>query len=128
MGAIYQQIPGPLDIVCVPGDELNIGLGLDVDGEPIDLTGYTLTAIVYQPELAGGGSWSSSEGLEVGDTVATFTISPVDLEGGLVNLGLSETQTAAVSTATSHRWYLRWQDTEGQTLTIASGTFTARIP
>lgn len=123
MATTFQQTPADLAIVCVQGDELNVAIDAS-----IDLSGYTFSAIVYSPTPSTGGGWSSSDGLTIGATEATFTVNVVDLEEGQINLGLSETQTAALSPASSHRWYLRWTDEDGATRTVLAGEFTTRIP
>jgi len=119
----FQKVPAELEVICVQGDELNLAFDAS-----ISLVGYTFTALVYEPVSSSGGGWSSADGQVVGSTAATFSQNVVDLSAGQLNLGLTETQTQALSPATDYRWFLRWQDTAGVTTTAVSGTFTVRIP
>jgi hypothetical protein len=123
MATTYAAIPADLEIIVVQGDELNIGFDAS-----INLTGYTFEAIVYAAEASTPGGWSGGDGLVVGDTAAEFSVNVVNLASGQLNLGLTETQTSALSTATSYRWYLRWSDPDDVTRTAISGTFTVRVP
>jgi hypothetical protein len=117
-----------MSIEFVVGDELNIGLAFTSSSAAINLTGYTLDAKVYKPVFANPDGSFSQGAYTVGATAATFTVSSVSLSGGTVNIGLTELQTSALSPATGYRWYFRWTDTSGVTLTVLSGTFTARSP
>lgn len=129
--ATFQQIPGDMGITFVIGDELNVGLAFTVPGSPstpLDLTGYTFEAKVFVPTYANPDGGLGSGNYVIGSTAATFTVSAVSLSGGTLSIGLTETQTSALSAATGYRWYFRWIDPSGVTLTPISGTFTARIP
>jgi hypothetical protein len=129
--ATFSQIPGDLGITFVIGDELNVGLAFTVPGSsstPINLTGYTFEAKVFVPTFSNPDGGLGSGSYVIGSTAATFTVSPVSLSGGTVSIGLTETQTAALSAATGYRWFFRWTNPSGVTLTPLSGTFTARIP
>jgi len=119
-----------MPITFVVGDELNVGLTFTQSGSstPVNLTGYTLEAKVYAPVYSNPAGSFTNGGYTQGTTAATFTVSAVQLTQGKVNLGLSETQTAALSPAVGYRWYFRWQDTSGVTLTVLSGTFTVKTP
>lgn len=131
MPTSFEQIPADMPVTFVIGDQLDIGLAVttqDVPPVPVNLTGYTLEAKVFVPQYANPDGGLGAGGYTVGTTAATFTISPVSLSGGTVNIGLTEAQTAALSAATGYRWYFRWTDTAGATRTAVSGTFTARIP
>lgn len=131
MAATFQQIPADLGIEFVAGDELNVGLAFKTPGSPatpLNLTGYTFEARVYTPTFSNPGGTFGSGGYTVGTTAATFTVSPVTLSSGTVNIGLTETQTAALSPAVGYRWYFRWSDQNGVTMTVLSGAFTARAP
>ena len=131
MAASFQQVPADLAVEFVAGDELNVGLQFKTPGAtptPINLTGYTFEARVYTPTFSNPGGTFGAGGYTVGATAATFTVSPVTLASGTVSIGLTETQTAALSPATGYRWYFRWVDPAGVTLTVLSGAFTARAP
>jgi hypothetical protein len=124
----FVQTPAEMSIECVAGDELNVGLAFTSSSTPINLTGYTFEAKVYLPVFANPDGSLTEGAYTVGSTAATFTTAAVSLSGGTVNVGLTETQTLGLSPAVGYRWYFRWTDTAGVTLTVLSGTFTARAP
>jgi hypothetical protein len=126
----FQQIPADMSIEFVAGDELNVGLAFKAGTgtTPINLTGYTFESRVFVPTFANPDGSMGAGAYTMGSTAATFTISTVSLTGGTLNIGLTETQTAALSAAVGYRWYFRWTDTAGYTQTVLSGAFTARIP
>ena len=128
MATAFVQTPADMSIEFVVGDELNIGLAFTSSSTAINLTGYTLEAKVFKPVFANPDGSFSQGAYTVGATAATFTVSAVSLSGGTVNLGLTELQTSALSPAIGYRWCFRWTDTSGVTLTVLSGTFTARSP
>jgi len=124
MALAYSQQPADVSITCVQGDELSIGLNCHQS-----LTGYTLTALVYEEVLASSSAQMGSSGTyAVGTTKATFNIGATSLSAGTIAISLTETQTAALSTSGNYRWYFRWQDTAGYTQTILAGTFKVVIP
>jgi len=124
----FVQTPAEMSIECVAGDELNVGLAFTSSSTPINLTGYTFDAKVYLPVFSNPDGSLGEGAYTVGSTAATFTTAAVSLSGGTVNVGLTETQTLGLSPAVGYRWYFRWTDTAGVTLTVLSGTFTARAP
>jgi len=124
----FVQTPADMSIECVAGDELNVGLAFTSSSAAINLTGYTFEARVYVPVFSNPDGTLGEGAYTVGSTAATFTTAAVSLSGGTVNVGLTETQTAALSPAIGYRWYFRWTDTAGVTLTVLSGEFTARAP
>jgi hypothetical protein len=124
----FVQTPADMSIECVSADELNVGLAFTSSSAAINLTGYTFEAKVYLPVFANPDGSLGEGAYTVGATAATFTVSAVSLSGGTVNIGLTETQTLALSPAVGYRWYFRWTDTAGVTLTVLSGSFTARAP
>lgn len=131
MPVSFEQIPAELPITAVVGDELSIGLTIATQATPpvaVNLTGYTLQAIVFVPVFANPAGSLGQGGFTVGATAATFTIGAVNLAQGQVAISLTENQTAALSPATGYRWYFRATDATGYTTTLLSGTFTARIP
>ena len=128
MATEFVQTPADMSIECVSADELNVGLAFTSSSAAINLTGYTFEAKVYLPVFANPDGTLGEGAYTVGATAATFTVSAVSLSGGTVNIGLTETQTAALSPAVGYRWYFRWTDTAGVTLTVLSGSFTARAP
>jgi hypothetical protein len=127
----FSQIPADMSIEFVVGDELNVALAFTTGGSSptaINLTGYTFESRVYVPTFGNPDGAVGSGGYTVGATAVNFTVLPVSRTGGTVNIGLTETQTAALNPAVGYRWYFRWTDTSGVTLTVLAGTFTARIP
>lgn len=80
--------PGSLNVTVQQGDELSQLLDFS-----ISLTGYTFSAEVVSA-LTGA-------------TLATPTVTAVDLSAGQVNLAMSETQTAALAVG-SYLWRLIW--------------------
>ena len=132
MATAFVQTPAEMTIEFVAGDELNVGLAFaqpsGSSSSPINLTGYTLEAKVYTPTFSNADGTFGSGAYTVGATAATFTIAAVSLSGGTVNIGLTETQTVALSPAVGYRWFFRWTDTSGVTLTVLAGSFTARYP
>jgi hypothetical protein len=124
----FVQTPAEMSIECVAGDELNVGLAFTSSSAPINLTGYTFEAKVYLPVFSNPDGSLGEGAYTVGATAATAAVSVVSLSGGTVNVGLTETQTVALSPATGYRWYFRWTDTSGVTLTVLSGEFKARAP
>lgn len=120
--ATFEQLPADVGIKIVKGDEFSMTLDFDHD-----LTGYTYDAKVYtttvSPTSAGTGSF-----LAAGATTASFTITPVALTAGLVNLSLNETQTDALNPAVGYRWYVRYVSPGLVTRTVLSGEFVARNP
>lgn len=128
MATSFSQIPAEMPITFVVGDELNIALAITVGTTPVNLTGYTFESRVYVPSFANPDGALGSGGYTIGATATTPTITAVSLSAGTLNLGLTELQTAALNPAVGYRWYFRWTDTAGRTLTALAGTFTARIP
>ncbi len=132
MATSFVQTPADMSIECVAGDELNVGLAFTQpsgsSSAAINLTGYTFEAKVYAPAFSNADGNFGSGAYTAGATAATFTTSAVSLSGGTVNVGLTETQTVALSPAVGYRWYFRWTDTSGVTLTVLAGTFTVRAP
>ena len=127
--ASFDQIPADLPITCVVGDELNVGLALKTGANvAVNVTGYTLEAKVYVPNYANPDGSFGAGAYTVGTTAATFAVAVVSASAGTVNIGLTETQTAALSPAVGYRWFFRWVDTSGVTLTVLAGAFTARAP
>lgn len=130
--ASFDLSPAEMPIIFVAGDQLDVALafttGTGQAATPINLTGYTFETRVYVPAYANPEGSLGAGGYTVGTTAATFTVAPVSLSGGTLNIGLTETQTAALNPAVGYRWYFRWTDTSGVTRTVMAGTFTARIP
>lgn len=122
MAESYNALPGSLNISLTTGDEF--GMLTDLD---IDTTGFTWTAIIY--ETATAVSFVNPSGVSTqGTTAATFTVTVMNAAAGQVNLSLTELQTAALSPATTYRWYLRGVSPLSVTRTYLSGTLKAYAP
>lgn len=120
--AQFTQLPAELGVTFVVGDEINIAIDFSRD-----LTGYSFSNAIYvSGNVASGGG--SSFVSTVGETAASFTITPVDLSTGKLALGLTELQTASLTPANSYRWYLRWVSPGNVTRTILSGPVTVFAP
>jgi hypothetical protein len=119
----FTQLPGSLDITFVQGDEVSIALDFDRD-----LTGFTVSTVVYVTNVFAAGGGGSSFVTTVGETAATFAVSPTNLAQGQLLLGLSESQTSQLSPGIAYRWYMRWIDPALVTRTVLSGTVTVVNP
>lgn len=123
MASAFTQLPGTLDITFVQGDEVAIALDFDRN-----LTGYSITTVVYVTQVFAAGGGGSSFVETVGATAATFGISNTNLASGQITIGLNETQTASLSPGIAYRWYMRWVDPGLVTRTVLSGTVTVVNP
>ena len=122
MAETFNALPGALDISLTTGDEF--GMLADLD---IDTTSFTWTALVYATTTAV--SFVNPSGVPTqGTTAATFTVTVINAAAGQVNLSLTEIQTAALSPATTYRWYLRGVSPGLVTRTYISGTLKAYAP
>ena len=113
----YSILPSNLNVTFVRGDEF--GMLLDFD---INLTGYTLSAPIYEVGSVRGGVVTSA------GNFLNFTITNVDLAAGKVNLSLQETQTQSFVSGSSYRWYFRWVAPGLVTRTVLSGTVSFGDP
>lgn len=117
--ATFSQLPGDLALAIVRGDEVTFSAVF----EGVDLTGYTVSAAVY----SGFGATATDAPVTTPTvTVTTATVSGVT--SSTVQIGLTDTQTAAISPTGSSRWYLRWVSPGGVTRTVLSGNVTAQNP
>lgn len=118
----FSQRPGALDLELVTGDEF--GMVVDVD---FDTTGFSWTAIVY--EASTTNTFANPTGVTTqGTTVATFTVTDVNASLGRINVGLTETQTAALLPTQTYRWFLRGVSPGMVTRTYLSGDVTVYAP
>ena len=119
----FVQLPGDLGLRFIRGDEVNVAISLQRD-----VTNYSFTSYIYNSTsiTAGGGVLGGVN--TTGATVVQPTLSVVNASTGSLVLGLSETQTAALSPTGSYRWYLRWVAPGDITRTIVSGSVTAVSP
>lgn len=101
MGAVAENLPGSLNLALRRGDEF----GTLVDFS-VPLTGYSFTAQVFSTFT--------------GATIATPTVTAVDLSAGQVNVGMTELQTAALQAGT-YGWRLIWVAPGNVTRTALQG-------
>lgn len=123
MALSFTQLPADVRIQFVAGDEVAIAMDFDRD-----LTGFSITAPIYVTNVYASGGGGTGYVTAVGQTAAAFTIENTNLAAGQIKLGLSETQTSALSPAISYRWYLRWVDPNNVTRTVLSGDVVASNP
>jgi|694.fasta_scaffold00746_39 hypothetical protein len=119
--AIFEQLPGTLDVYCTVGDEVPLALDFGRN-----ITGYTLTSAVYvyaQTVPTSGGVAVPQAGV----TVFTPTLTVVDATLGKIMVGASEAQTSLLSPLGNYRWYVRWV-ANGVTRTVVSGIFKVSNP
>jgi hypothetical protein len=124
--ATLNQLPAPLNVNLVAGDEINFTLRFKSGATtPFDLTGYTITAKVFVSRTRSGATSPPAVGTEV----LTFS-QTVAATAGEVLLGLTETQTAQLQSADvlAWRWYCRWVSPGGVTRTVASGAIVGGTP
>jgi hypothetical protein len=125
--ATLKQLPAPLDVALVAGDEINFTLRFKTGtGAAFPLTGYTITAKVFVSRITAGSTTAPAVGTEQ----LTFS-QTVDATAGTVLLGLTETQTAQLASTAgvlNWRWYARWVSPGGVTRTVASGSIAGGTP
>lgn len=124
MAVTFSQLPGVLNVEAVIGDEVL----LPIDVSPISLVGYTFTAPIYVVTTVATGAGGSSSSEVIGETVANWTLTEVDLSLGQLALGLPESVTGSLLTTTTYRWYLRWVAPGVVTRTALAGTLKMRNP
>lgn len=115
--ADYAVLPSSLNLIFVRGDEFGVLLDFS-----INLTGYQFQTVVYEVASVVAGQ------VVAGDDVENFTLTPVDLEAGKINLSLQESQTQAFDPTKVYRWYLRWVAPGVVTRTVLSGSITVGDP
>jgi len=103
MSATYSQLPGAMSLAIKRADDF--GAVVDFDG--VTLSGYTVAASLVS--------------LVTGGTVTSFAVTVVDAAAGQVNVGLSDTQTSALTPGT-YGWELSWTAPGGVQRTALSGT------
>jgi hypothetical protein len=116
MPAIYQQLPGEMDVIVAHGDGLTItgSLGYDV-------TGDTLTAVVYEDTAAGYAAAIAATPAPA----ATWTVTVVAAATGDVTLSLAANTIKGLSLTKAYRWYIR---SANLARSVVSGTFATRAP
>ena len=121
----YSVLPAELDLAFVKGDEF----GMTLTVENTDLTGYSFDSRVYAlTSVNAGGGLGGGVSVAAGNTVVAFTVTPVTVTAGIVNVSLSEVQTDQLSATGRYRWYFRTITPGNVTRTILSGDVTSRAP
>lgn len=119
----FDILPAALNCNVVKGDEF--GMSLDFD---IALTNYTnWSAIVFSTTRSVTSNYPGGINTQ-GETAATFTVSVTSEANGLVNLSLTELQTANLNEAFSYRWFIRADAPGAVTRTFVSGVFKIHSP
>lgn len=116
MPAIYEQLPGELDIVLAHTDGMSISgsLGFSVVGD-------TIAAYVYEDTSAGYAAAIANTPAPA----ATITVSVVQAATGDVTLTLSKSTVKALSLTKSYRWFAQ---SASLARAVVSGTFSVRAP
>lgn len=116
MPALYQQLPGELNIVVTHGDALTITRSLG-----FDTTGDTLTAVVYEDTAAGYAAAIAATPAPA----ASWTVTRLNDATGAVSLALASNTIKALSLTKSYRWFIR---SASLNRSVLSGTFAVRAP
>ena len=123
--ARYEILPAELDLAFVKGDEF----GMVISMAATDLTGHSYDARVYSlTAVAAGGGLGAGTTVAAGGTVVAFTVTPVNLTAGQVNISLTESQTDQLSANGKYRWWFRTVTPGNVTRTYLSGDVYARVP
>lgn len=121
----YEILPAELDIAFIKGDEF----GMTLTVENTDLTGYSFDSRVYAlTTVNAGGGLGGGVSVAAGNTVVSFTVTPVTVTAGIVNVSLSEVQTDQLAANGKYRWWFRTITPGNVTRTILSGDVTSRAP
>lgn len=107
---VLNQAPAELDIRYVAGDtvtmQLNFMTGTGPSAVPLDMTGYTITAVTKT-------------------TATIITVTPVNLALGQIRLSLSSYQTSLL--IPNETWAITWTDLANNTLTPIQGRMQGAI-
>lgn len=123
--ARYEILPAELDLAFVKADEF----GMVISMAATDLTGHTFDARVYSlTTVAAGGGLGAGTTVAAGGTVVAFTVTPVNLTAGQVNISLTEAQTDQLSASGKYRWWFKTVTPGNVTRTYLSGDVYARVP
>jgi hypothetical protein len=121
----YEILPAELDLAFIKSDEF--GMVLSVDST--DLTGYTFDTKIYSlTTVEVGGGLGAGVASAAGATVVAFTVTPVNITAGQVNLSLTEIQTGDLTVGAQYRWWFRTVTPGNVTRTILSGDVSVRLP
>lgn len=110
----YDQSPATLNLAVRAGDELNADLTLTV--------GCSGTAAY---SLAGYAVESDLRSVITGNVVQTVSASITNAAGGIVNIAMTESETAALPVG-AYSWRLRWTTPNDITRTVYAGILEVR--
>jgi hypothetical protein len=121
----YEILPAELDLAFIKGDEFGMVLAVN----STDLTGYAYDTKIYSmTTIEVGGGLGAGVSSAAGATVVAFTVTPVNLAAGQVNLSLTETQTNSLSAGAEYRWWFKTITPGNVTRTILAGDVSVRVP
>jgi hypothetical protein len=121
----YEILPAELDLAFIKGDEF--GMMLNVNAT--DLTGYSYDTKIYSlTTVEVGGGLGAGVASAAGATVVAFTVTPVALTAGQVNLSLTEVQTNTLTAGAEYRWWFKTITPGNVTRTILAGDVIVKVP
>ena len=121
----YEILPAELDLAFIKGDEFGMVLAVDAT----DLTGYSYDTKIYSlTTVEVGGGLGAGVASAAGSTVVAFTVTPVALTAGQVNLSLTEVQTNSLTAGAEYRWWFKTITPGNVTRTILAGDVSVRVP
>jgi hypothetical protein len=120
----YEQLPAELDLAFIKGDEFGMVVAFDTD-----LTGHTYDSRIYAlTSVSAGGGLGAGATVAAGATVLAFTVTPVNVTAGTINVSLSETETNQLSSTGVYRWWLKTVTPGNVTRTYLAGDVSVRVP
>ena len=99
-----EQLPAPVDLFFVIGDDFTNTLTWAVDGTPLDISAYTFTAFA-----------DPTSGANVALPCAI-----IDGPGGVMTIDIPAAVSATLTNGI-YNWFLRWVDGAGRKLTPLAG-------
>jgi hypothetical protein len=121
----YEILPAELDLAFIKGDEFGMVLAVN----ETDLTGYAYDTKIYSmTTVEVGGGLGAGVASAAGETVVAFTVTPVALTAGQVNLSLTEAQTNTLTAGAEYRWWFKTVTPGNVTRTILAGDVSVRVP
>jgi hypothetical protein len=121
----YEILPAELDLAFIKGDEFGMVLSVNAT----DLTGYAYDTKIYSmTTVEVGGGLGAGVASAAGETVVAFTVTPVALTAGQVNLSLTEAQTNTLTAGAEYRWWFKTVTPGNVTRTILAGDVSVRVP
>ena len=125
--AAFSIVPETLNVTVCKGDEFGMSLTFTDGGSPMDLSGYSFSAAVFETTRSVTAAYPGGIYTRGADAEA-IAITVVDAANGELNLALTETQTETLSETTTYRWALIGVAPGTITRTYISGKFTIQSP